>query len=91
MINFIAKFDQFKEVPRLQNIYIDNNPVCLQKPEDMNRSDLRTTSKPPFTRAINILKLESLPFNLFPNVTSIPASVQNVRPVLLLRRVWAQT
>ncbi|KAL7035900.1 hypothetical protein ACKWTF_008616 [Chironomus riparius] len=76
VINFQVKFDDFEKVPKLQQIYVDNIQICLTKNDDINRSNLystvKTTRKPR-----SELRLENLPFHLFPNATKIAKEVFN--------------
>jgi len=72
-----VKFDDFEKVPKLQEIHVDNIPICLSKDNDINRSNLYSTEKP-VSQPKNELSLENLPFHLFPNSTKVPKEVFNV-------------
>ena len=71
------KFDDFEKVPKLHEIHVDNIPICLSKNNDINRSNLYSTDKP-VSQPQNELRLENLPFHLFPNATKVPNEVFNV-------------
>ena len=71
------KFDDFEKVPKLHQVHVDNIPICLSKNDDINRSNLYSTIKPT-RKSKSELRIENLPFHLFPNATIIPKQVFNV-------------
>lgn len=77
VVNFRVKFDDFEKVPKLQQVYVDNVLICLSKNDDINRSNLLSTPKPAIKHKSE-LRLENLPFHLFPNSTELPKNVFNV-------------
>ncbi|KAG5679826.1 hypothetical protein PVAND_009364 [Polypedilum vanderplanki] len=79
IINFFVKFDEFEEIPKLKNLYVDDVAVCLphnENAENIKRSNFYS-SPSFFNQSESNMLLTDLPFNSFPSVTISPKQVFN--------------
>lgn len=82
-INLSIKYDELEEIPNLKNLYINDVPVCISHnnddDEDMKRSNFYSTMEPSFNQSMSNFFLTDLSFDSFPNITTSPQQVSNVR------------